>query len=150
MRTRAVRAVDVYREEIIKRDMALQKKFNPVSSQYWKEVKEGFANLAPEQRSAYQTRAANTVGEALLGQSAKCARGEGKAAAAGAAHCAAVQDGDAARVPALGAAPAEAAGWAPGPAPGPAAGPIIAADRQAKARALPLALHYGHADRPAA
>ena len=44
-----------------------------------------------------------------------------------------MQDGDAARVPALG------AGWAPGPAPGPA-----------KARALPLALHYGHADRPAA
>ena len=80
-RARATRALHIYREEIIKRDRALQKKFNPASSQYWNEVKEGFANLAPEQRSGYETRAAHTVGESLLGRSTKCARGEGKAAA---------------------------------------------------------------------
>ena len=70
-RTRAARPIDLFREEMIKRDKRLLIKFNACSLEYWAKVREEFSCLDADTIGGLERRAANSSVEAARGRDEK-------------------------------------------------------------------------------
>jgi hypothetical protein len=70
-RTRSARAQDIFREDMMRRDRLMEKKFVPASAEYWNQVRREWGALEPEAKADYEARAIASVVEAQQGRELK-------------------------------------------------------------------------------